>query len=104
MVLIPKMDPKQEMKAISARLDEEAHHLFQHYVTELGLWALFIERVFIITPIPYFHWLKRNRAAWCEVARCNLKQVRAQYELGGYRLCLPARAEEELCWRLKPWP
>ena len=31
MALIPKIEPKQEKKLVSARLDEEAHTLLQRY-------------------------------------------------------------------------
>jgi hypothetical protein len=36
MALIPKVEPKQEKKVISARLDEEAHTLLQRYAAFLG--------------------------------------------------------------------
>ena len=36
MALIPKVEPKQEKKVVSARLDEEAHTLLQRYATFLG--------------------------------------------------------------------
>ncbi len=31
MALIPKVEPKQEKKVVSARLDEEAHAMLQRY-------------------------------------------------------------------------
>ena len=36
MALIPKVEPKQEKKVISARLDEEAHAMLQRYAAFLG--------------------------------------------------------------------
>ena len=36
MALIPKVEPKQEKKVVSARLDEEAHTLLQRYAAFLG--------------------------------------------------------------------
>lgn len=36
MPLIPKVEPKQEKKIVSARLDEETHTMLQHYATFLG--------------------------------------------------------------------
>jgi hypothetical protein len=36
MALIPKMEPKQEKKVVSARLDEEAHTMLQRYAAVLG--------------------------------------------------------------------
>jgi hypothetical protein len=34
--LIPKVEPKQERKVVSTRLDEEAHTLLQRYAAFLG--------------------------------------------------------------------
>jgi hypothetical protein len=36
MALIPKVEPKQEKKVVSARLDEEMHTLLQRYAAFLG--------------------------------------------------------------------
>ena len=36
MALIPKVEPKQEKKVVSARLDEETHVTLQRYATFLG--------------------------------------------------------------------
>jgi hypothetical protein len=36
MALIPKVEPKQEKKVVSARLDEEAQMMLQQYATFLG--------------------------------------------------------------------
>ena len=36
MALIPKVEPKQEKKVVSARLDEEAHSMLQRYAAFLG--------------------------------------------------------------------
>jgi hypothetical protein len=36
MALIPKVEPKQEKKVVSARLDEEAHTMLQRYAAFLG--------------------------------------------------------------------
>jgi len=36
MALIPKIEPKQEKKVVSARLDEEAHTMLQRYAAFLG--------------------------------------------------------------------
>jgi hypothetical protein len=36
MALIPKVEPKQEKKVVSARLDEEAHTMLQRYASFLG--------------------------------------------------------------------
>lgn len=36
MALIPKVEPKQEKKIVSARLDEEAHTMLQRYAAFLG--------------------------------------------------------------------
>ena len=36
MALIPKVEPKQEKKVVSARLDEETHTMLQRYATFLG--------------------------------------------------------------------
>ena len=36
MPLIPKVEPKQEKKIVSARLDEETHAMLQRYATFLG--------------------------------------------------------------------
>ena len=36
MALIPKVEPKQEKKVVSARLDEEMHTMLQRYATFLG--------------------------------------------------------------------
>jgi hypothetical protein len=36
MALIPKVEPKQERKVVSARLDEEAHMMLQRYAAFLG--------------------------------------------------------------------
>jgi hypothetical protein len=36
MALIPKVEPKQEKKVISARLDEEAHTMLKRYAAFLG--------------------------------------------------------------------
>ena len=36
MALIPKVEPKQERKVVSARLDEEAHTMLQRYAAFLG--------------------------------------------------------------------
>jgi hypothetical protein len=36
MALIPKVEPKQEKKVVSARLDEETHHTLQRYAAFLG--------------------------------------------------------------------
>jgi hypothetical protein len=36
MALIPKVEPKQEKKVVSARLDEEAHAMLQRYAAFLG--------------------------------------------------------------------
>jgi len=35
MALIPKVEPKQEKKVVSARLDEEAHTMLQRYAASL---------------------------------------------------------------------
>ena len=36
MALIPKVEPKQEKKVVSARLDEETHAMLQRYAAFLG--------------------------------------------------------------------
>jgi hypothetical protein len=36
MPLIPKVEPKQEKKIVSARLDEETHTMLQRYAAFLG--------------------------------------------------------------------
>jgi hypothetical protein len=36
MALIPKVEPKQEKKVVSARLDEETHMMLQRYAAFLG--------------------------------------------------------------------
>jgi len=36
MALIPKVEPKQEKKVVSSRLDEEAHNMLQRYAAFLG--------------------------------------------------------------------
>jgi hypothetical protein len=36
MALIPKVEPKQEKKVVSARLDGEAHTMLQRYAAFLG--------------------------------------------------------------------
>src|SRR5258708_12917301 len=36
MALIPKVEPKQEKKVVSARLNEEAHTMLQRYAAFLG--------------------------------------------------------------------
>jgi len=36
MALIPKVEPKQEKKVVSARLDEETHQMLQRYAAFLG--------------------------------------------------------------------
>lgn len=36
MALIPKVEPKQEKKVVSARLDEKAHAMLQRYASFLG--------------------------------------------------------------------
>ena len=36
MALIPKVEPKQEKKVVSARLDEETHTMLQRYAAFLG--------------------------------------------------------------------
>ncbi len=36
MALIPKVEPKQEKKVVSARLDEETHATLQRYAAFLG--------------------------------------------------------------------
>ena len=36
MALIPKVEPKQEKKVVSARLDEVAHTMLQRYAAFLG--------------------------------------------------------------------
>jgi hypothetical protein len=36
MALIPKIEPKQEKKVVSAPLDEEAHTMLQRYAAFLG--------------------------------------------------------------------
>jgi hypothetical protein len=36
MALIPKVEPKQEKKVVSARLDEETHQMLQRYAEFLG--------------------------------------------------------------------
>jgi hypothetical protein len=36
MALIPKVEPKQEKKVVSARLDEEAHMMLERYAAFLG--------------------------------------------------------------------
>ena len=36
MALIPKVEPKQEKKIVSARLDEETHTMLQRYAAFLG--------------------------------------------------------------------
>ena len=36
MALIPKVEPKQDKKVVSARLDEEAHIMLQRYAAFLG--------------------------------------------------------------------
>lgn len=36
MALIPKLEPKQEKKTVSVRLDEETHIALQRYATFLG--------------------------------------------------------------------
>ena len=36
MALIPKLEPKQEKKAVSVRLDEETHVVLQRYAEFLG--------------------------------------------------------------------
>jgi hypothetical protein len=36
MALIPKVEPKQDKKVVSARLDQEAHTMLQRYATFLG--------------------------------------------------------------------
>jgi hypothetical protein len=36
MALSPKIEPKQEKKVVSARLDEEAHTMLRRYATFLG--------------------------------------------------------------------
>jgi hypothetical protein len=36
MALIPKVEPKQDKKVVSARLDEEAHTMLQRYAAFLG--------------------------------------------------------------------
>ncbi|MGC2332114.1 MAG: hypothetical protein WA581_11710 [Candidatus Acidiferrales bacterium] len=36
MALIPKVEPRQEKKVVSARLDDQTHTLLQQYATFLG--------------------------------------------------------------------
>jgi hypothetical protein len=68
MALIPKIEPKQEKKVVSARLDEEAHNMLQRYAAFLGGATLeyiigeSLKRLFRRDK-EFNEWLENNRAA-----------------------------------------
>ena len=68
MALIPKVEPKQERKVVSARLDEEAHTLLQRYAAFLGgatheyIIGESLKRLFR-RDREFNKWLEENRAA-----------------------------------------
>ncbi len=65
MALIPKVEPKQEKKVVSARLDEEAHMMLQRYATFLGgatheyIIGESLKRLFRRDK-EFNHWLAKN--------------------------------------------
>jgi hypothetical protein len=68
MALIPKVEPKQEKKVVSARLDEEAHTMLQRYATFLGgatheyIIGESLKRLFRRDK-EFNQWLEKNHAA-----------------------------------------
>ena len=68
MALIPKVEPKQEKKVVSARLDEEAHTMLQRYAAFLGgatheyIIGESLKRLFRRDK-EFNEWLEKNHAA-----------------------------------------
>lgn len=68
MALIPKVEPKQEKKVVSARLDEETHSTLQQYATFLGgathehIIGESLKRLFRRDK-EFIQWLAKNEAA-----------------------------------------
>jgi hypothetical protein len=68
MALIPKVEPKQEKKVVSARLDEEAHAMLQRYAAFLGgatneyIIGESLKRLFRRDK-EFNEWLEKNHAA-----------------------------------------
>jgi len=67
MALIPKIEPEQEKKIVSARLDEEAHTMLQRYAAFLGgatheyIIGESLKRLFRLDK-EFTEWLEKNRA------------------------------------------
>jgi hypothetical protein len=67
MALIPKVEPKQEKKVVSARLDEEAYTMLQRYAAFLGgatheyIIGESLKRLFRRDK-EFNHWLEKNHA------------------------------------------
>ena len=68
MALIPKVEPKQEKKIVSARLDEETHAMLQRYASFLGeathdyIIAESLKRLFR-RDREFKDWLEKNHQA-----------------------------------------
>jgi hypothetical protein len=73
MALIPKVEPKQEKKVVSARLDEEAHTMLQRYAAFLGgatheyIIGESLKRLFRRDK-EFNEWLERNHASSTAIA------------------------------------
>jgi hypothetical protein len=77
MALIPKVEPKQEKKVVSARLDEETHLTLQRYAAFLGdatheyIIGESLKRLFRRDK-EFREWLDENYPASSGEARGNL--------------------------------
>jgi hypothetical protein len=76
MALIPKVEPKQERKLVSARLDEEAHTLLQGYAAFLGgatheyIIGESLKRLFRRDK-EFNEWLAKQEASTATVSRAS---------------------------------
>ena len=83
MALIPKVEPKQEKKIVSARLDEETHAMLQLYATFLGNAT---HDYIIAESLKRLFRLDREFKEWVERRQPNpqpeVKQASASVEAG----------------------
>ena len=90
MALIPKVEPKQEKKVVSARLDEEAHTMLQRYAAFLGgatheyIIGESLKRLFRRDK-EFNEWLEKNHAGSPATSERLNPQTRLQRTQQGQR-------------------
>jgi hypothetical protein len=79
MALIPKVEPKQEKKIVSARLDEETHATLQLYATFLGNAT---HDYIVAESLKRLFRLDREFKEWVEKRQPEVKQASGSLEPG----------------------